>query len=120
VVENSEDREVLFAELGHQGATVSTSDCAAEALGELDKFRPDVVVADIGMPGEDGYSLIRKIRTCPVDHGGLTPAIALTAYAGDANRKRALDAGYQKHMTKPADPNELARTIVSLAAGTIG
>jgi PAS domain S-box-containing protein len=117
VDDNSEDREVLFAELGHQGATVSTSDCAAEALGELDKFRPDVLVADIGMPGEDGYSLIRKIRTCPVDHGGLTPAIALTAYAGDANRKRALDAGYQKHMTKPADPNELARTIVSLAAG---
>jgi PAS domain S-box-containing protein len=119
VDDNSEDREVLFAELGHQGATVSTSDCAAGALCELDKFRPDVLVADIGLPSEDGYSLIRKIRTCSVDRGGHTPAIALTAYGGDANRKRALEAGYQKHMTKPADPNELARTIVSLAAGSV-
>jgi CheY-like chemotaxis protein len=74
-------------------------------------------VADIAMPGEDGYSLIRKIRACPPDHGGLTPAIALTAYAGDANRNRALEAGFQKHMTKPADPNELAGTIVRLARG---
>ena len=119
VDDNLEDREVLFAELGHEGATVSTSDCAAGALAELERFRPDVLVADIGMPVEDGYGLIRKIRTCSVEHGGLTPAIALTAYAGDANRKRALDAGYQEHMTKPVDPNELARTIVSLAAGNV-
>jgi len=119
VDDNCEDREVLFAELGHQGATVNTSDCASTAFGEMDRFHPDVLVADIAMPDEDGYSLIRRIRACPVDHGGLTPAIALTAYAGDANQKRALEAGYQKHMTKPADPNELARTIVSLAAGNV-
>jgi CheY-like chemotaxis protein len=115
VEDNSEDREVLFAELAHHGATVSASACAADALNELNQFRPDVLVADIGMPGDDGYSLIRKIRRCPHDHGGLTPAIALTAYAGDSNRKRALEAGYQKHMTKPADPSELTRTIVRLA-----
>jgi PAS domain S-box-containing protein len=115
VEDNSEDREVLFAELAHHGATVSASSCVADALNELNQFRPDVLVADIGMPGEDGYSLIRKVRRCPHDHGGLTPAIALTAYAGDSNRKRALEAGYQKHMTKPADPSELTRTIVLLA-----
>jgi PAS domain S-box-containing protein len=115
VEDNSEDREVLFAELAQQGATVSACAFAIEALTKLDQFHPDVLVADIAMPGEDGYSLIRKIRARPVDHGGRTPAIALTAYAGDVDRQRALEAGFQKHMTKPADPNELAQTIISLA-----
>ena len=81
----------------------------------METFRPDVIVADIGMPGEDGYSLIRKVRNRPLDHSRLTPAIALTAYAGDANRRRALEAGYQKHISKPAEPEELARIILSLA-----
>jgi nitrogen-specific signal transduction histidine kinase/CheY-like chemotaxis protein len=117
VEDSSEDRDVLSAELVQHGATVSASACAAEALIEMDRFRPDVLVADIGMPGEDGYSLIRKIRAFPRDRGGFTPAIAVTAYAGEANLKRALEAGYQKHMAKPADPNELARTIARLARG---
>jgi len=115
VDDNPEDREVLFAQLTQQGATVSAASSAAEAFSEMEQFRPDVLVADIGMPGEDGYSLIRKIRACPSDHGGLTPAIALTAYAGDVNWKCALEAGYQKHMTKPADPVELEQTIFDLA-----
>jgi PAS domain S-box-containing protein len=116
VEDNSEDREVLSAELTHQGANVRASASAAEALTELEHFRPDVLVADIGLPGEDGYSLIRKIRACSVEHGGLTPAIALTAYAGGADRQRAFEAGYQKHVAKPADPIELARTICHLAS----
>ena len=121
VVEDElEDREVLSAELAHHGATVSVSACAAEAFRELRRLRPDVLVADIGMPDEDGYSLIRKIRACPFDQGGRTPAIALTAYAGDANRKRALEAGYQKHIAKPADPSELAQTIIRLLRGHVG
>jgi CheY-like chemotaxis protein len=120
VEDKSDDREVLSAELAHYGADVRASACAAEALNELDRVRPDVLVADIGMPDEDGYSLIRKIRACPSYQGGATPAIALTAYAGDANRKLALDAGYQKHMTKPADPNKLARTILRLARRRVG
>src|SRR5262249_44842810 len=62
VDDNSDDREILFAELAQQGATVSASACAADALTKVDQLRPDVLVADIGMPGEDGYSLIRKIR----------------------------------------------------------
>jgi CheY-like chemotaxis protein len=96
---------------------VSASACAAGALTEISEFRPDVLVADIGMPGEDGYSLMHKVRARPADDGGLTPAIALTAYAGDTDRKRALEAGYQQHMTKPADPKELVRTIAHLARG---
>ena len=119
VDDNAQDREVLLAELAHHGATVSASASAAGVLAELDQFQPDILVADIGMPGEDGYSLIRKIRARPLDRGGLTPAIALTAYAGDTNRKLALDAGYQKHVTKPADPTELAMAIRSLARGDI-
>jgi CheY-like chemotaxis protein/two-component sensor histidine kinase len=118
VEDESEDREVLSASLVRFGAIAKVSASAAEALNELDRFRPDVLVADIGMPVEDGYSLIRKIRARPVDHGRLTPAIALTAYAGNANRQRALETGYQKHITKPADPNELASAILSLAKGT--
>ena len=77
---------------------------------ETERFQLDELL----MPGEDGYSLIRKIRARPVDHGGRTPAIALTAYAGDVNRQRALEAGFQQHLTKPADPNELAQTIIRL------
>jgi PAS domain S-box-containing protein len=114
VEDRPEDRAVLFAELTRHGATVTVSASTAEALIELDQFRPDVLVADIGMPGEDGYRLIRRVRSGPLEHGRLTPAIALTAFAGDANRARALEAGYQEHMAKPADPNELARTIVRL------
>jgi PAS domain S-box-containing protein len=115
VEDRQEDREILSAALAHQGATVDTAGSAAEALTELHHFRPDVLVADIGMPGEDGYDLIRKIRASSPEHERRTPAIALTAYAGDADQKRALEAGYQKHITKPADPNELARTIFDLA-----
>jgi CheY-like chemotaxis protein len=72
--------------------SVFMSASADDAIRKLDKFKPDVIVADIGMPGEDGYSLIRKVRNSALDHSRLTPAIALTAYAGDGNRRRALDA----------------------------
>jgi PAS domain S-box-containing protein len=115
VDDDSDGREVLAAQLAQRGATTNVSASADDALGKLDTFRPDIIVADIGMPGEDGYSLIRKIRDRPLDRSGLTPAIALTAYAGDGNRQRALAAGYQKHISKPAEPEELALTIASLA-----
>jgi PAS domain S-box-containing protein len=118
VDDSVEDRDVLLAELTHLGATVCASSSVNEALIKLEEFQPDVLVADIAMPGEDGYSLIRKLRARPLDRRNLTPAIALTAYAGDANRKRALEAGFQKHMSKPADPTALARTIVDLATRT--
>jgi CheY-like chemotaxis protein len=115
VEDNAEDRDVMVAELALLGATVCSSSSVNEALIKLDEFQPDVLVADIAMPDEDGYSLIRRIRARPQDQRSLTPAIALTAFAGDANRKRALEAGFHRHVAKPADPAELARTIVGLA-----
>src|SRR5262245_219191 len=115
VDDDSDSREVLAVQLKQRGATTSVSASADDALRKLDTFKPDVIVADIGMPGEDGYSRIRKVRNSALDYGRLTPAIALTAYAGDGNRRRALEAGYQKHVSKPAEPEELAMTIASLA-----
>jgi PAS domain S-box-containing protein len=115
VDDDSDGREVLAELLLQRGATTSVSPSADDALRELDTFKPDVIVADIGMPGEDGYSLIRKVRNRPLSRSRLTPAIALTAFAGDGNRQRALDAGYQKHIAKPADPEELTLTIAILA-----
>jgi PAS domain S-box-containing protein len=115
VDDDSDGREILAVQLAHQGATTCVCPSAGDALRKLDTFRPDVIVADIGMPGEDGYSLIRKVRNGRLDCSRLTPAIALTAFAGEGNRQRALDAGYQKHISKPAEPLELVLAIASLA-----
>ena len=109
--DDSDAREVLALHLTQQGATISASSSAPGALDKIATFKPDVIVADIGMPGEDGYSLIRKVRS---SYTKFVPAIALTAYAGDANRRHALEAGYQKHISKPADPEEIITTIAGL------
>ena len=115
VDDDSDSREVIAAELTLYGANTSVSDSADDALRKLETFKPDVIVADIGMPGEDGYSMMRTIRNGSSEQTRLTPAIALTAYAGDGNRQRALDAGYQKHISKPAEPEELALAIAGVA-----
>jgi CheY-like chemotaxis protein len=73
-----------------------------------------VIVSDIGMPGEDGYALIRKIRALPVDHGARTPALALTAYARAEDAQRAFAAGFQAHLTKPFEPAQLATVVANL------
>jgi CheY-like chemotaxis protein len=83
------------------------------AVKTVDTATPDVLVSDIARPGEDGYALMQRRRTR--DGGRGLPALALTAYARDQDRDRALAAGYQLHMTKPADPAELARTVALLA-----
>jgi CheY-like chemotaxis protein len=116
VVDDEPDsREVVAAVLTEYGAKTSISASGDDALVKVESFKPDVIVADIGMPGEDGYSMMRKIRNSPVDQARLTPAIALTAFAGDGNRQRAIDAGYQKHISKPAEPEELALAVARLA-----
>jgi CheY-like chemotaxis protein len=86
-------------------------------IGLLEEFKPDVLVSDIGMPGEDGYSLIRRIRAWEADRddGSPIPAVALTAYARVEDRVQALLAGYNMHVTKPVEPAELAVVIASLA-----
>jgi len=94
-------------------------DSALEALEVLPLMRPDVLVSDIGMPGNDGYDLIQKVRSLSSVEGGGTPAVALTAFARSEDRQRALLAGYQIHVSKPVEPAELIAVCASLA-GRIG
>jgi PAS domain S-box-containing protein len=116
VVDDEPDtREMLKAGLGHCGAEVTAAASAAEALSEMEKSPPDVLISDIGMPEEDGYALIRKLRDMPAGRGGNVPAIALTAYARTEDRLQALRAGYQMHVTKPVELTELAAVVASLA-----
>jgi CheY-like chemotaxis protein len=97
------------------GAKVIVAASAQEALELVINQRPDVIVSDIGMPGEDGYEFIRKVRALPPEQGGRTPAAALTAFARAQDRTRALRAGYQTHAAKPVEPTELTAVIASLA-----
>jgi CheY-like chemotaxis protein len=85
-----------------------------EALGAMVSGPFDVLVSDIGMPDEDGYELIRKVRALPRDNGGNIPAIALTGYATARDREQALQAGYQSHLAKPVEPAELVQAIVAV------
>jgi len=107
-------RDLLALVLEQCGAAVTTCGSAAEALEELERETPDILVSDIGMPGEDGYSLIRKVRALDADRGGRIPAVALTAYARAEDRMQALSAGYSMHVPKPVEPAELAVVIASL------
>jgi CheY-like chemotaxis protein len=96
-------------------ALVEIAGNAEEAIEKLKTFKPDVFVSDIGMPGEDGYSLIRRIRKLSREEGGMVPAIALTAYARMEDRVRAISAGFQMHIAKPVESAELVTMIASLA-----
>jgi signal transduction histidine kinase len=96
------------------GASVRAAGNAAGALELVRAFRPEVLVSDIGMPREDGYTLIQKVRALPPEEGGQTHAIALTAYARTSDRTRALTAGFHSHVPKPVEPNELFAVIASL------
>jgi PAS domain S-box-containing protein len=118
VVDDEPDaRETLQQILEHCNGEVLAVGSAAEALRTLEAWRPDVLLSDIGMPGEDGYELIRKVRALPPERGGWTPAAALTAFARGEDRRRALRAGFQMHVAKPVDLQELATVVVSLARG---
>lgn len=115
LVEDDDDsRKLLSTMLKRYGAKVTSTKSAAEALGVFSRELPDVLISDIGMPDEDGYELIRKLRSLPDDKGGSTPAIALTGYASRKDRERALDAGYHKHMAKPVEQAEMMAAIASL------
>jgi signal transduction histidine kinase len=116
VVEDEEDtRELLIASLRQCGADVTAAASVAEALESLDRSLPDVLVSDLAMPGEDGYSLIRKVRARGPEAGGKIPAAALTAYARAEDRVRALASGFQRHLPKPVDPADLIGMVASLA-----
>jgi PAS domain S-box-containing protein len=97
-------------------AVVVTAGSASEALSVLKEQGPfDVIVSDIGMPGEDGYSFIRRVRSLPADQGGRTPAVALTAYARSEDRMRSIVAGFQMHVPKPVEPAELITMVATLS-----
>ncbi|MBD2505720.1 PAS domain-containing protein [Nostoc muscorum FACHB-395] len=120
VDDDPDARELLTVLLTEYGATVLTVASAAEVLANLESFQPDVLVSDIGMPEVDGYSLIQQIRTLSPEKGGKIPAIALTAYARVDDYQQAITSGYQRHVTKPLDPEELVQAVVALAQIKIG
>jgi CheY-like chemotaxis protein len=106
----------MCAVLGRCGAKVVAVASTAAALAALDRCRPDVLLSDLEMPGEDGYSLIRKVRQRSPEQGGDVPAAALTAYARTEDRLSSLRAGFHRHVPKPVQPDELAEIVASLAA----
>ncbi len=119
VVDDEDDaRELLKATLAQYGADVIAVSSAAEAYALITEIPPharfDVIVTDIGMPGEDGYSLIRRVREWERERGAYIPAVALTAYGRSEDRMRALMEGFQMHVAKPVDPAELAIVVTSL------
>jgi two-component system, chemotaxis family, CheB/CheR fusion protein len=116
VVEDEADaREGLGALLEMYGARVTLAASAGEALAAIASELPDVLVSDIGMPGEDGYDLIRKVRRLPARRGGRLPALALTAYNEEEDRRKAAAAGFQEHVAKPVAPAALVVKIAQLA-----
>jgi CheY-like chemotaxis protein len=114
VDDETDTRELVAFILEQQGAQVSAVSSAYEALVALPQVKPDVLLSDIGMPGMDGYMLIQQVRTLAPEQGGQVPAIALTAYAGEMNQQQAIAAGFQKHISKPVEPNTLVQAIASL------
>ncbi|MBW4538462.1 MAG: PAS domain-containing protein [Myxacorys chilensis ATA2-1-KO14] len=114
VDDETDSRELVAFLLEQQGAQVRTAASAHEALIVLTQSTPDVLLSDIGMPDMDGYMLIQQVRTLTPEQGGQMPAIALTAYAGEMNQQQALAAGFQKHLSKPIEPQRLIQIISSL------
>jgi CheY-like chemotaxis protein len=117
VVDDEADaRDLLAIRLQQYGADVITAASAKAALASLgqQESRPDLIVSDIAMPGEDGYTLIRQVRAREPEEGGRIPAIALTAYSRTKDRVQALAAGFQMHMPKPVNAAELAIAITSI------
>lgn len=120
VVDDEPDaRELLLAELSRCGAVVQMVETAAEALERISAWLPDALISDIGLPEMDGYMLIKAIRQLPKEQGGRTPAVALTAYASSQDRSRAFLAGFQAHLAKPIELQELLAVLASIS-GRIG
>ena len=107
---------MLHEALARAGADVASAASAQEALATLQSVRPDVLVSDIGLPDEDGYDLIRKVRTLSAAEGGATPAIALTGFARAQDRQAVLAVGYQAFVAKPVNLSDLMAIIVELGA----
>jgi PAS domain S-box-containing protein len=118
VDDEADTRTLLKAVLEQCGASVVAVASAGEALAALKESRPDVLISDLGMPGEDGYALIKKVRALSAEDGGQTPSAALTAYARVEDRMKVLRAGFQIHIPKPVEPAELITVVANLAGRT--
>ena len=119
LVDDEEDaREALRLILQQNGMVVTTAASAREAFDLLERMQPDVLLSDVAMPGEDGLSLIRRVRLLPPLRGGLIPAAAVSAYAAAGDRRSALLAGFQDHVAKPVDPARLLAVIARIAPKT--
>jgi signal transduction histidine kinase/CheY-like chemotaxis protein len=114
VDDEADARQLITMILTERGAEVRTAVSAAEALAVLEEWRPDILISDIGMPEEDGYTLMKKLRERESERGGHIPAIALTAYGRQEDRLRALSVGYESYVPKPVDPEELLAVMASL------
>ena len=120
VVDDEEDaRELIVSVLERCGSIVASASSAQEALAKIRADKPEILISDIGMPGEDGYALIRQVRALGHDNGADIPAAALTAYAGAGDRRKALDAGFMMHVSKPVEPAELVAVIANLTRFTV-
>jgi signal transduction histidine kinase/CheY-like chemotaxis protein len=118
VVDDEPDAsEMVQAILASSGAEVRVAASARQALDILDRWRPRLILSDIGMPEEDGFAFIAHLRGRSPERGGATPAVALTAYAHLEDRVKILTAGFQMHLTKPFDPTELLAVVASVARG---
>jgi PAS domain S-box-containing protein len=116
IVDDEEDaRDLVGTVLKQCGAETFMAGSAKDAITAIEEKRPDVLVCDIGMPGEDGYALIGRVRALAAERGGDVPAVALTAYAREEDRRRALHAGFQVHVSKPIKPSQLVRVVAGLA-----
>jgi CheY-like chemotaxis protein len=113
VDDEADTRELIAVILQQAGADVRTVASAEEVLQTLAQSKIDVLVSDIGMAEMDGYTLLQQIRTLPSEQAGI-PAIALTAYAGELNQQKALAVGFQRHLAKPVEPNELVIAVAAL------
>lgn len=115
VVDDEVDsREFIAFVLEQAGATIITATSASEAFARLTAFPPHVLLSDIGMPDVDGYMLMRQIRALPPERGGQVKAIALTAYAAEIDYQQAMAAGFQRHLTKPVEPQTLVEAVIQL------
>jgi CheY-like chemotaxis protein len=119
VIDDQEDSRGLIHEvLTTYEAEVVCAASADEGLELIRKYKPHVIISDIGMPGKDGYQLIREVRALAASHGGKIPAIALTAFVRPEDKMEATRAGYQTHLSKPVESHELVSTIQALTRGT--
>jgi signal transduction histidine kinase/CheY-like chemotaxis protein len=115
VDDDADGRDLISTVLGQRGARVTGTASVAEAMDALGRELPDVILSDIEMPDADGHSFIRRVRALPPERGGAVPAAALTAYARTEDRMQALRSGFQMHVAKPVQPEELAAVVASLA-----